>query len=154
MLVIEITESLLLSEDERAWGYLAELRRDGVRIAIDDYGTGYASAELPAPVRHRHHQDRPSLPGGSGVGPQSESCSRRSWESPASLVWKQIAEGVEDPYARDVLVQFGLPVRTGLPVRARDGRPSQANLWGLPGRFRLRQVVAAVRTMSVDLFAG
>ncbi|GAA1853166.1 GGDEF domain-containing protein [Asanoa iriomotensis] len=42
-LVLEITEGDLVGEDERAWAYLAELRALGVRVAIDDYGTGYAS---------------------------------------------------------------------------------------------------------------
>jgi diguanylate cyclase (GGDEF)-like protein/PAS domain S-box-containing protein len=42
-LIIEVTENVLVHEDERAWTYLGDLRRDGVRVAIDDYGTGYAS---------------------------------------------------------------------------------------------------------------
>jgi diguanylate cyclase (GGDEF)-like protein len=44
LLVLEITENTLIGEDDdRAWRFLTELRRDGVRIAIDDYGTGFAS---------------------------------------------------------------------------------------------------------------
>jgi diguanylate cyclase (GGDEF)-like protein/PAS domain S-box-containing protein len=42
-LVIEITEDLPIHDDERTWTYLAHLRRDGVRLAIDHYGTGCAS---------------------------------------------------------------------------------------------------------------
>ncbi len=40
---VGVTESLLVDADGRAWSFLADLRRDGVRVAIDDYGTGYAS---------------------------------------------------------------------------------------------------------------
>lgn len=44
LLVLEITENTLIGEeDDRAWSFLTELRHDGVRVAIDDYGTGFAS---------------------------------------------------------------------------------------------------------------
>jgi diguanylate cyclase (GGDEF)-like protein/PAS domain S-box-containing protein len=43
LLILEVTESLLVDSDDRAWSFLAELRQDGIRVAIDDYGTGYAS---------------------------------------------------------------------------------------------------------------
>ncbi|GHJ48933.1 hypothetical protein Cs7R123_62750 [Catellatospora sp. TT07R-123] len=42
-LVLEITESQLLPDDDRVWEALALLRRGGVRIAIDDFGTGYSA---------------------------------------------------------------------------------------------------------------
>ncbi len=39
----EITESALLVDQEAVAGRLARLREAGVRIAVDDFGTGYAS---------------------------------------------------------------------------------------------------------------
>jgi diguanylate cyclase (GGDEF)-like protein/PAS domain S-box-containing protein len=42
-LMLEITESLLLRDDEEVWQDLKRLRRWGVRIAIDDFGTGYSA---------------------------------------------------------------------------------------------------------------
>ena len=39
----EITESALLSDQEAVAERLARLRKAGVRIAVDDFGTGYAS---------------------------------------------------------------------------------------------------------------
>jgi EAL domain-containing protein (putative c-di-GMP-specific phosphodiesterase class I) len=42
-LKLEITESSLMSEPERAARTLETLRRLGVRISVDDFGTGYSS---------------------------------------------------------------------------------------------------------------
>jgi EAL domain-containing protein (putative c-di-GMP-specific phosphodiesterase class I) len=41
--VLEITESLLLRDDDQVWEELSRLRSWGVRIAIDDFGTGYSA---------------------------------------------------------------------------------------------------------------
>ena len=42
-LVLELTESLVLGDDETTRAAFAALRALGVRLAIDDFGTGYAS---------------------------------------------------------------------------------------------------------------
>jgi diguanylate cyclase (GGDEF)-like protein/PAS domain S-box-containing protein len=42
-LMLEITESLVLRDDDNVYTTLADLRRLGIQIAIDDFGTGYSS---------------------------------------------------------------------------------------------------------------
>ena len=40
---LEITEAVLIRDDEAALAMLHQLRNLGVRIALDDFGTGYSS---------------------------------------------------------------------------------------------------------------
>ena len=42
-LELEITESVLMTDPERARDVLRGLSRLGLRIAVDDYGTGYSA---------------------------------------------------------------------------------------------------------------
>ncbi|BBX07296.1 putative bifunctional diguanylate cyclase/phosphodiesterase [Mycolicibacterium aichiense] len=42
-LTVEITEELFLDSTERTRAVLQELRRNGIRIAIDDFGSGYSA---------------------------------------------------------------------------------------------------------------
>jgi diguanylate cyclase (GGDEF)-like protein len=42
-LEIEVTESLLIQETDRALRTLGDLKQMGIRIALDDFGTGYSS---------------------------------------------------------------------------------------------------------------
>ena len=53
-IIIELTESVLLRDPEKAAQILGEIHKLGVKIAIDDFGTGYSSLsylnQLPADI--------------------------------------------------------------------------------------------------------
>jgi diguanylate cyclase (GGDEF)-like protein len=58
-LELEITESLAMSDDDRTTEILAELRRIGVSIAIDDFGVGHSNlGRLTSLAVHRLKIDR------------------------------------------------------------------------------------------------
>jgi diguanylate cyclase (GGDEF)-like protein len=43
LLIVELTESILISDTQLALSRLESLRNEGVRVSIDDFGTGYSS---------------------------------------------------------------------------------------------------------------
>lgn len=40
---LEITEELLIQDEHRTWAVFTQLREKGIRIALDDFGSGYSS---------------------------------------------------------------------------------------------------------------
>ncbi len=121
-LVLEITERLLVAEDAQGWAYLNDLRSDGVRIAIDDYGTGCASlAYLRQPAIDIMKVDR------SFVVELPEPRGQALLEAMITLTNRlglvQIVEGVETLQERDALLAMGCRYGQGyyfappLPVR-------------------------------------
>jgi len=53
-LVLEITEAALVTDTPQAAAVLSRLQRDGIRVAVDDFGTGFSSLhrlqELPVDI--------------------------------------------------------------------------------------------------------
>ena len=60
-LELEITESLLLTDNDTTLETLHRLRAIGVRISMDDFGTGYSSLSYLRSLPLRQDQDRPLL---------------------------------------------------------------------------------------------
>ena len=61
VLELEITESMVMQDPERAAEQMDALRRMGVRLAIDDFRHRLLVARLPEALSHQQPQDRPRL---------------------------------------------------------------------------------------------
>jgi len=112
-LMLEITESLLLRDDEQVWADLTTLRDRGVRVAIDDFGTGYSSLsylrQVPIDVVKIDK---------SFIDTMSSSSQQRALVDGIvrlahTLGLEVVAEGIERPVDRDLLVDIGCPLGQG-----------------------------------------
>jgi diguanylate cyclase len=105
-LELEITESVIMFDPERARTVLEALRRLGCRIAIDDYGTGYCALaylrDLPV---DELKLDR-SFIAGVSTDPRSAAIVRSTIELAHALGLKVVAEGIEDQQALDAVARF------------------------------------------------
>jgi diguanylate cyclase (GGDEF)-like protein/PAS domain S-box-containing protein len=113
LLVLEITESLIMTEPERAIDTLSQLRKLGVRLAVDDFGTGYSSlAYLHRLPIHEIKIDKSFVAAITGE-PSRANIVRASVELGHSLQLETVAEGVEDAGTLDLLAALGCDLAQG-----------------------------------------
>jgi diguanylate cyclase (GGDEF)-like protein len=106
LLILEITENLLVGGDDRAWEFLADLRHDGIRVAIDDYGTGYASLSyLRQPTIDIVKLDQSFL--SDPISLRGRTLLQAITRLCHELELEQVAEGVHDLASRDALLEAG-----------------------------------------------
>jgi diguanylate cyclase (GGDEF)-like protein len=122
VLELEITESVLLRDRLRSAEILGALRALGVRIALDDYGTGYSSLaylrELPV---DELKLDRVFVRD-MAVAPQAAAIVRSTVSLAHSLGLEMVAEGVESQDALEALADYGCDIAQGYLL----GRPQPA----------------------------
>ncbi|MEU8610726.1 EAL domain-containing protein, partial [Actinoplanes sp. NPDC048791] len=112
-LMLEITETLLMGDDEQIWADLAVLQELGVRIAIDDFGTGYSSLgylrQRPIDVLKIDKTFIDDM-----VGSEQQLALVAGIVSLArTLNLTVVAEGIEDATHRLILAQLGCPLGQG-----------------------------------------
>jgi diguanylate cyclase (GGDEF)-like protein len=112
-LELEITESVIMLDPERARTVLNALRRLGLRIAIDDYGTGYcALAYLQDLPVDELKLDR-SFAARVTTDARSVAIVRSTIELAHALGLRVVAEGVEDRQTLDAIESFGCDYAQG-----------------------------------------
>ncbi len=127
-LTLEVTESTIMNDPSRAVSVLAHLRAIGVRVAVDDYGTGYSSlAHLKQLDVDELKIDRSFITGIS-EDPNDEIIVRSTIELGHSLGLHIVAEGVEDLATWDKLLPLGCDVIQGYFV-SRPIRGDQVTQW-------------------------
>ncbi|MGX4801526.1 bifunctional diguanylate cyclase/phosphodiesterase [Bradyrhizobium guangdongense] len=106
-LELEITETVLIRDDEEALTILQQLRELGVRIALDDFGTGYSSLSY----LHRFPFDKIKIDRSfiSDIGEPEDSSPivQAVVHMAAARHMATTAEGVETEAQREVLRQLG-----------------------------------------------
>ena len=119
-LQLEITESMIMSDPDRAVATVTRLSGLGVRMSVDDFGTGYSSlANLRRLPIDELKIDR------SFVSPMLRDESdliivRSTINLGHDLGLRIIAEGVEDGATLQQLALLGLRPRAGLPPQPPD----------------------------------
>jgi diguanylate cyclase (GGDEF)-like protein/PAS domain S-box-containing protein len=113
LLVLEITESLIMTEPERAIDTLTQLRKLGVRLAVDDFGTGYSSlAYLQRLPVHEIKIDKSFVAAMTVEGSRANIVGA-SVDLVHSLELESVAEGVEDARTWDLLGALGCDLAQG-----------------------------------------
>jgi predicted signal transduction protein with EAL and GGDEF domain len=112
-LTIEVTEDILVQNRDRAVAVLARLRAAGVGVAIDDYGTGYASlaylSDLPATELKLDRSFIVSML----ASPRVATIVQSTIDLGRSLGLVLVAEGIEDDLALQALARAGCDVAQG-----------------------------------------
>ncbi|GGM30259.1 hypothetical protein GCM10011608_13620 [Micromonospora sonchi] len=136
-LMLELTETLTLSQLDVVDQVLTRLRDSGVRLALDDFGTGYSSLSLLSRVPvHELKIDR-SFVTAMESSAEAAAIVRSTLDLGRSLALSVVAEGVEREAQRQALWELGctagqghlfarpLPAGTLLAAlrRGADGRP-------------------------------
>jgi diguanylate cyclase (GGDEF)-like protein len=116
LLELEITETTVMTEPERAIEVLTQLRDLGVRVAIDDFGTGYSSlAYLKRFPIDTLKVDRAFVMNLTDDD-QDRMIFRSTMELAHNLGFEVVAEGVEDRATWDHLVQEGCDLAQGFYI--------------------------------------
>ena len=123
-LKLEITESVVMHNAERATQTLAELKALGVGVAVDDFGTGYSSlAYLRRFPIDQLKIDR-SFVQDATVHPDSAAIVHSIIGLARNLRMQTVAEGVETPEQRAFLLAAGCDLLQGYlfsrPLPAQD----------------------------------
>jgi diguanylate cyclase (GGDEF)-like protein len=112
-LVLEITESSVLSDAARAVEVLEAVRALGVGFSLDDFGTGYSSlAYLRRLAVDEVKIDRSFVMGMAGSADDA-AIVRSTIDLARSLHLRVVAEGVEDDAALRLLADWGCHVAQG-----------------------------------------
>jgi diguanylate cyclase (GGDEF)-like protein len=125
---LEVTEEVLMRDAARATEVLAELRAMGIRLAVDDYGTGYSSlAYLHALPVDDLKLDR-AFVAHCDTDPRSAAIVKSTVELAHNLDMRMIAEGVENETVQDRLRQWDCDLVQGYHI-SRPQDPERLTPW-------------------------
>jgi diguanylate cyclase (GGDEF)-like protein len=129
-LVVEITETTVISDFERCKRVTAELAALGCVVSIDDFGAGFTSLPFLSRLAVGELKlDRTFLSGlAGGDGRRDLALVRATIELAHNLGLKVVAEGVEERSTLDLLEAVGCDLAQGYHI----GRPTPATAISFP----------------------
>ncbi|MDT8427942.1 MAG: EAL domain-containing protein [Pseudomonadales bacterium] len=138
-LTVEITETALIQEIERVQRNVDYLKKAGVKLALDDYGTGYSSLEyLKAFNFNEIKIDRMFINDITSIE-RNLQLTRASIELGHNLGAKVVAEGVENQETADILIDMGCDILQGYHIGRPEIPASLADYLQTAGSFRMAQ---------------
>ena len=117
LLCLEITESVLMQDADRAVVLLEELKSLGVTLSLDDFGTGYSSLSYLQRFPVDDVKVDRSFVNGLCDRPGDASIVAAIRDVTRSLGLGVVAEGIETPEQLNAVAGDGLRAGPGLPVR-------------------------------------
>jgi EAL domain-containing protein (putative c-di-GMP-specific phosphodiesterase class I) len=113
LLTLEVTESSIIEDEDRAIAILRDLREAGIAVSVDDFGTGYSSlARLRSLPVDELKVDR-SFVSSIATDAYAYTITKLIIELGAGLELPVVAEGVESEETLAVLADLGCPVAQG-----------------------------------------
>lgn len=138
MLELEITENIVLEQDERVLDTLLRLRALGVGIAFDDFGTGYASLSLLKEYPLSRLKIDRSFVRGLIDSSRDASVVRAIIDIARSFDLETIAEGVEEAAQCARLRSYGCSEGQGYLFSRPVPAAEFASLYGIGGSKAIR----------------
>jgi len=153
-LVLEITETTMMSELDVVEAVLAQLRRLGVELSVDDFGTGYSSLAFLQRVQVNEVKVDRSFVAGLADSDSDRALVRATVQLAHSLGARAVGEGVENEELARVLRELGCDYAQGYHL----GRPMPAEalraLLGLPPGAPVRREAEQRHLRSVVVLPG
>jgi EAL domain-containing protein (putative c-di-GMP-specific phosphodiesterase class I) len=125
---LEVTEGVLMTDPARASDLLAGLRERGVRLAVDDYGTGYSGLNYLQTLPADDLKLDRSFVARCDTDPRSAAIVESTINLAHRLGLRMIAEGVETEAVLDRLERYECDVAQGY-LLGRPQNPESIGHW-------------------------
>lgn len=134
-IILEITESSVMSDIARGLGMLARLRLKGFGLSVDDFGTGYSSLAQLSQIPFTELKVDQGFVSGAPTQPRKRAMLETSIDLARKLSLKVVAEGVETQEEWQLLAQLGCDYAQGYlisPPVPGDQLPAAIERWRRP----------------------